>query len=217
MAVMYSMGKGLARMCFSAFARWEVQGVEAVPPRGRLLVVANHQSNADPPVVVASLPRRVRFLGKQELFNLPVLSTVMRAWGVYPMRRSGQDAEALRWILRTLEQEQAAVLFPEGTRSRRGMRKANHGVAFVALKANAPILPVGITGTENLQSFWRIPFPLCRIKVNIGQPFSLPDIEGRVEHAVLDSLTDMIMERVAALLPKEYRGVYGPVASRSGA
>ena len=216
MALLYNLGMNLARACFSTFGRWEVEGREAVPPRGRLLVVANHQSNADPAVLAAALPRQAWFLGKRGLFYGPVISAIMRAWGVHPMERDGRDSEALRWTLRTLEQEQMVVLFPEGTRSPQGMRKASRGVAFVALKAHASILPVGITGTENMRGILRILFPFCHIKANIGEPFSLPSIEGKLDAAVLDSLTEMIMLRVAVLLPPKYRGVYGQVTSQLG-
>ena len=215
MTVMYNLGVGLARACFTAFARWTVDGREGVPPRGRLLVVANHQSNADPPVVVASLSRRVWSVGKRGLFRGPVASALMRSWGVFPMDRDGRDTEALRWILQTLEQEQVVAIFPEATRSPHSMRKASRGAAFVAMTAHASILPIGITGTENIATMWRVPFPFCRINVNIGQPFSLPAIEGKLDNAILDSLTEMIMLRVAALLPEEYRGFYGQVASRT--
>ena len=214
MAVLYNIGTGLAKACFSTFARWDVEGREAVPPRGRLLVVANHQSNADPPVLVASLPRRVCFVGKRGLFRGPIVAAILRSCGVYPLNRDGRDTSPLRWILRTLGHEQAVALFPEGTRSPHGMRRAaTWGAAFVALKTHTPILPIGITGTERIPAMWRIPFPFCHIKVNIGQPFSLPAMEGKLDDAVLDSLTEMIMLRVAELLPEEYRGVYGRVTS----
>ncbi|MFH1140206.1 MAG: hypothetical protein V1724_00725, partial [Chloroflexota bacterium] len=74
-----------------------------------------------------------------------------------------------------------------------------------------------ITGTEKVHAMWRILFPFCRIRVRIGQPFSLPLIEGKPDDAIMDSLTQIIMLRIAALLPEEYRGVYGHVASRPSA
>ena len=78
----------------------------------------------------------------------------------------------------------------------------------LALKSNSAILPIGITGTEKLGSVVRVLNPTGKIQVNIGAPFSLPNIEGRPSKEVLTSLTDMIMERIAFLLPGEYRGVY---------
>ena len=208
MDVQYAIARVVGKVCLNVFGRFEVKGLEGVPPRGRLLVVANHLSNADPPVLVVSMPRRLWFVAKRSLFRGIIASWFMGIFG-HPMDRSGQDAGALRWMLRMLEDEQVIGIFPEGTRSHGPMKKAGHGVAYVALKSQATILPVGITGTENVPAVWRILFPFRRLTVNIGQPFSLPPIDGNVETPVLESLTDMIMGRVAALLPEEYRGVYG--------
>ena len=208
MDIRYMLVRITGKVCFNVFGRFEVKGLEGVPPRGRLLIVANHLSNVDPPVLVVSIPRRLWFVAKRGLFRGLIGAWFMRIFA-HPMDRSGQDADTLRWMLRMLEAEQTVGIFPEGTRSLGPMKKAGHGVAYVALKSQATILPIGITGTKNFNAIWRIPFPFRRFTVNIGQPFSLPTIEGNVETPVLESLTDMIMQRVAALLPEEYRGVYG--------
>lgn len=215
MAVLYHTGVAMARVAFRVFGRFEVRGVEAVPPRGPLIVVANHLSNADPPVVVAAVPRRLFIMGKRGLFANRLVAKILKDIGVYPLDRDGKDAPALRWALKLLERDQALLLFPEGTRSRDArMHKAHNGVAYVALRSQAPILPVAIAGSEHIHSLLRVPFPLCRMRVWIGQPFTLPHIQGAVSHEVLEGLTEMIMLRIAAMLPESYRGFYAsPQAS----
>jgi len=107
-----------------------------------------------------------------------------------------------------LAQDHTVVLFPEGSRSPdHSMQKGLPGAAYIAIKSQATILPVGIVGTEKFSSR-RMMFPFARIGVNIGQPFTLPLIEGRPSHEVLQSMADMMMSRIATLLPEKYRGVY---------
>ena len=198
----------LQGLALRVFADWRVTGQENVPPWGPLIVVANHQSNFDSTLLSTSVPRRTWFLAKDVLFRWPLVSWFFRSYGAYPLARSGADVGAYRWALRQLERDRAIVLFPEGTRTVGGMRKAHSGVALLALKSQAPILPVGITGTERLGSILRVFNPTGRITVSIGAPFSLPLIEGKPSKELLDSLTDMIMQRIAVLLPATYRGVY---------
>ena len=215
MSILYALGKGYGRFCFSTFVRWEVEGREAAPPNGRLLVVANHLANPDTPVLVAAIPRKVHFLAHEGLFHNPIAAAAFRSWGVHPLTRQGKDFAAMRWALQSLEREEAVGLFPEGTRSPEGMRKALSGIAYIAMKSQAPILPVGITGTEKIPGYWRIAFAFHKIRVTIGSPFTLPTVEGRLDRPVLDSLTELIMLRIAALLPEGYRGVYGTATGRS--
>jgi len=204
----YQCFANLAKVCLTSFAKWEVHGGNAVPPRGRLIVVANHLSYADPGLLAASIPRHIKFVAKQELFSNPITGPFLRSWGAHPATRDNSDMRALRWLISKLEEENVVGIFPEGTRSPKGMRTGAKGLAYLALKTQATILPVGIIGSENIKGALRVVFPFCRVTVNIGQPFSLPLIDGRVRGDVLQSLTDMIMARVASLLPEDYRGVY---------
>jgi len=120
-------------------------------------------------------------------------------------------------MLQMLERGEAVVIFPEGTRSSGGLRRPLSGVAMLHLRSQAPILPVAITGTEHLGPPWRVFFPTGTIGVRIGQPFTLPSIEGKLSRTQLAQLTDMIMQRVAQLLPPRYRGVYAEAGTAPAA
>ena len=187
---------------------WQVSGIENVPPVGPLIIVANHQSYFDPTLLSTSLPRKIVFLAKSELFKGFIASWFLRSYGAFPLNRDSSDIRAYRWALNHLSHDGAVVLFPEGTRTNGSMRKAHTGVARIALKSSAPLLPIGITGTERIQGTARIFSPTGRIKMNVGSVFSIPSIDGNPSREVLNSLTYMIMQRVAALLPSSYHGIY---------
>ena len=209
MPILYNIGVGVARACFTAFARFKVEEREAILPRGPLIVVSNHLSNADPAVVSAAIRRRLFFLAKRDLFANWWASAILRDLGAYPIGRDGKGTAALLWVLNLLKRDQVILSFPEGTRSLDAqMQKVLPGTAYIALKSQAPILPVGITGTEKIPGLWRVAMPLCTIRVRIGQPFTVPAIEGKPSRELLQHLADTIMYRVSALLPEHYRGYY---------
>ena len=198
----------LQRLTLRLFADYAVEGVEHVPPAGPLIVVANHQSNMDPPLLGASLRRRINFLAKDNMFRGPLVTWFLRSYGAFPLNREGADIKAYRWALKKLEEGRALVIFPEGTRNPGGMRKGLPGVVQLAIRSNAPLLPVGITGTEGIGHWIRVINPTGRIRVNIGTVFYLPSIEGKPSKQVMESLSEMIMYRIATLLPETYHGVY---------
>lgn len=199
----------LQKIVLKLFADYQVEGHQNVPPMGPLIIVANHQSNFDPTLVSTSIPRRVRFLAKEGIFQGgPIGRWFLRSYGAFPVDRERPDIGAYRWSLDQIAQDRAIVVFPEGTRNPGQMGRAHSGVARLALKTQAPLLPVGITGTERLGTFLRVFNPTGKIRVNIGSAFTLPSIEGKPDKELLGSLTDMVMERVAALLPASYQGVY---------
>ena len=208
MSWIYRAGRAATRFCLTFFGRLEVTGQECVPPYGPLIVVSNHLSYNDPPALFASLPRSLNYLGKVELFSNPVKRTVMRWVGVFPLDRSRIGVDGMRTALELLAQDRVLVIFPEGRISLdKTLERAKVGAAFLAIKSQAPILPVGISGTEKFPP-WRMIFPFRRYRVNIGPPFTPPVLEGRVGREAINGVAEMMMNRIAVLLPEEYRGVY---------
>ena len=208
----YWFGRMFSRTLMRTFGHIEVVGKENIPPFGPLIVAPNHQSNADPPLVAGVFDRPLYFMGKRGLFANAFVSYFMRGFHVYPVDRNGRDVGALTWAIRLLEQDRAVVVFPEGVRSPKALKPAEGGVTYLALRSRAPIVPVAITGTERIPSYIRTGFHFQRLKVVIGQPFTLPEIEGPITRPlprhVLESMSNMIMERIAQLLPPDYRGDY---------
>ena len=206
--LLYRFGQWLARFCFRVFGRLDIAGAECVPQYGPLIVACNHLSLNDPPLLVAAIPRPLFFIGKQELFKNPIARFCMRAFHVSPFDRSAAGIDAVRVLMQNLDRDRAVVIFPEGHRSPdHTLQKGLLGVVYLALKSQAPILPVAVTGTQTFP-IWRIPFPFRRLKASIGPPFTLPVIEGNPSKAVMSSLLDLVMGRIADQLPPEFRGVY---------
>ena len=208
MGVIYETSNVLFKGAMRIFGDLKVEGRECVPPNGPLIIVSNHQSNIDPPLLAASIPRHITFMAKRGLFHNPIASRFLEAYGAFPINQNSHDLTAIQQSLAILSKDGALGIFPEGTRSPGAMRKGLPGIALIALRSEAPILPVGITGTEVIGPPWQIAIPRGRFMVKIGQPFSLPSIDGKVGREQLEALTTMIMERVASLVVRSYRGVY---------
>lgn len=196
-----------AALTFIYCRRYEAEGGSHVPASGGVIVVSNHLNNADPPMIQRALPRYVCFMAKKEMIEAPIIGPLFRAWGAFPVRRGEADLHALREACRVVQSGEMLMMFPEGTRSRTGKLGEGHpGTAIIARRTGAPILPVAITGTENIKwpgIFWR-PRSVRRIHVTIGEPFTLAAGE-RTNSETLRADADEIMRHIAALLPNEYR------------
>jgi 1-acyl-sn-glycerol-3-phosphate acyltransferase len=215
-----------ARIGLGSLTRVSVSGsLDRIPNTGPLILAANHLSNADG-VLIAGwlmpvLGRRIHWLGKQEMVRWPVAGEILRRSGVHPVDRGTADVEAFRLARRILDESHVLIVFPEGTRSSTGgLQRAKDGLAALALRTGAPILPIAITGTDRFWPRHSYPHPGGRVTLHVGEAFNLPHemTDSPDRRAAKAAATSLIMHRIAELLPPRYRGVYGaPLEDVAGA
>lgn len=167
----YFILRVVAWLLFKIPFRLKIEGKENIPASGPLIVAANHKSYLDPIVLALVFRRRIFFMAKSELFKIPLFNWVIRSLGAFSVERKEADRGAYRKALEVLSEGKILGLFPEGTRIRHSvLGPLESGVALIAVRSGAPILPVGIIGTDKVMPDGsRIP-RLPRIKVAIGDP-----------------------------------------------
>lgn len=211
MTLVYDCCNLIMRGLLLAFSRLDVTGKENVPREGPLILVSNHLNLADPPLLGAVCPRPITFMAKDELFRHPLAAPVVKLYGAFPVKRNKPDRQAIRGALAVLERQGVLGLFPEGRRNPlNGLGRAEAGVALIASLAQTAIVPVAITGTEEIEGLGVI-IRRPRIRVRFGTPFTLPAADRRIGGRTLSALADEIMRSISAMLPPRYRGVYADV------
>jgi 1-acyl-sn-glycerol-3-phosphate acyltransferase len=204
----------IARTLLSLAARVRVEGLVDLPREGPLIVVANHISNADPPLVAGwltpALGRKMHILAKQSLFVGPI-SPVLRSLGATPVRAGGSDIEAYRTAMGILDRGEVLCIFPEGTRSMTGvLGEPKPGVAMLATRSGVPILPVGVSGSDQfLGRGRRLPRFGSRITLRVGRPFTVALDPGRSRRESVAAASDEIMGHIAVLVDERHRGRFG--------
>ncbi|MGD0112532.1 MAG: lysophospholipid acyltransferase family protein [Armatimonadota bacterium] len=206
-APLYAMARVFLRAFFRLFNRWEVVGRERVPAEGGVLLIANHTSYVDPPIVGTASPRPVNFMAKAELFRIPVLGWLIRRTHAFPVRRDTTDREALRRAIRLLRDGRVLLVFPEGTRSPDGrVMEAEQGAAFIALSAGAHVVPVAIDGADRVLPRHSPIVRPGKLRVAFGEPVDLSQLCGqRLTREVLGQASERMMEALRGLLPPERR------------
>ncbi len=187
-----------------ALVPMEVTGLDRVPRSGGYIIASNHINWKDPPWIEFAFGVPIRYMAKQEVFDLPVLGGILRGIGCFPVRRGEADRRAIATALRVLQAGLPLGFFPEGHRSESGvLLRAHPGIALLALRSGAPIVPVGVSGTKGARIgvFWR-----RDVRIAIGKPFRARDLpEAAGDH---QAVADAIMRHIAALIPPEMRGPY---------
>jgi 1-acyl-sn-glycerol-3-phosphate acyltransferase len=218
--ILIRLAAAIARIVLSLAARVRVEGLHDLPRHGPLIVVGNHLSNADPPLVVGwltpALGRPMHILAKEALFVGPV-GALLRSQGVTPVRSGGSDMEAFRVARGVLERGEVLCIFPEGTRSRTGqMQDPKPGVAMLATRTGAPILPVGISGADRfIAPGQRLPRLRAPITLRVGRPFTVAVDASLTRRQALARASDEIMGRIAALVEPRHRGRFEPQADEA--
>jgi 1-acyl-sn-glycerol-3-phosphate acyltransferase len=189
---------GLVSLPFvKALYRLQARGLEHLP-EGGFVLAANHTSSFDPwQLGIPLFPdRQLRFMAKSELFN-PVLAPILRGVGAFKVRRGEGDVEAIKTAAQLAREGEIVVMFPEGTRQKKGLRKkhtarAHTGAARIALNAGVPLVPAAISGTDRLRR-------LQRLRVAYGRPVDLSDLDGMELKEASTILTDRLMDAIEEL------------------
>jgi 1-acyl-sn-glycerol-3-phosphate acyltransferase len=184
----YDIASGLLRVIFVTVFHARAYGVENIPREGALIMACNHLSYLDPPALCFS-PRRISFMAKKELFEIPVLGPLISAVGAYPVDRQGSAKSAIKRSLAVLQDGGTVGIFPEGTRNLEGDVQPQTGVALLAALSGAPVLPVCVLGGSRALRWGN------KMKVAYGKPLSL----ARDRKATRDDLAKFTQEVMSAI------------------
>lgn len=200
----YSVIKAIALFLLKVFFSIEAKGRKNVPKEGGLIVISNHCSKMDPVLIGAVFPRKLYYMGKEELFKIPFLRSLITSLGAFPVKRGEGDLRALSKIIELVVRGEAVLLFPEGSRSEDGeVKDFMHGASYVAFKASAPVLPVAVKGSfEAMPKGQYLPKP-TKIKVRFGEVLYFKgEGSGNLKEGV-KAFTTCLRDRVIKLLRDE--------------
>lgn len=194
---------------FRVYLRLQGIGGAELPRSGPLLLAANHRSFLDPFVIGALVRRPVYYVAKRELFQRRLQAWLLRGLGAFPIDRGRSDEEAMRTAKEILARGECVLIFPEGTRVRRGPLGApRRGVGRLALETSAPVVPVAVIGTEGVRRGWRI--RPRRVRVRFGRVMRLPRLQE-----VSPSLAAAATGRVWACVALQWEWLGGQAPPRA--
>jgi 1-acyl-sn-glycerol-3-phosphate acyltransferase len=183
--MIYAICRVLARTLYTLVYRLEARGVSNVPASGPVVLCCNHISLQDPITLATWLNRKVYYMAKEELFRIPILRTIIRYFGAFPVKRGGVSKEAVRTAITFLREGKMLGIFPEGTRNRT-LGEGKRGAVTMAMRAGAKVVPVALIGNYR---------PFTKMIVVYGEPLDLTPYNGDTEAA-----TEAIMSCIREML-----------------
>jgi len=197
----YRLGHLLSRALFRLLGHWQVHGRENVPQTGGAVIAANHVSYLDPPAVGSGLRRNCYYMGKKELFRIPIFAPLIRLCGCFPVDREKQDKGAVRAAVNLLKEGNLLAIFPEGGRSPDGtLQEAGIGAALIANRAGVPIVPAVVRGTYEALPTGARWLRRADISVTYGEPMSSSSPDGKKANKErLQEITDRLIAEIARL------------------
>lgn len=199
----------IAWRVFARIDRTRISGLENLPATGPAILMINHIAFIDPILVLGNLPRNIVPMAKAEVYRVPIWGVFPKLWDVIPVHREELDRRALERALEVLAAGEVILIAPEATRHP-ALGQAKEGIAYIAHKSGAPIVPVAIEnspGYPTLLGPWNARQPGAYFQ--LGRPFRFKPVVGRFRRERLRQMTDEAMYRLAAMLPDHRRGHYG--------
>ena len=206
----------VARVLYLILGRVDVSGLENIPRGTAYLAAINHTSIFDAPLMLAFWPESISAIGAADVFDKPVQGQIVALYGATPVHRGAYDRALIDDMLVTLRSGRPLLIAPEGGRSHQpAMRRARPGIAYIVEETGVPVVPVGIFGATDDFLKRGLQFQRPPIGMRVGRPFQLPPLEGRGEarRESRQRNADLVMRRIAELLPPEYHGVYAAGSS----
>ncbi len=189
-------------------ARLNVEGLHHIPSYGAAIIAFNHLGHLDSLLVVALAPRAPECIALADLMSVPGTNLALRAYGVILIHRDQYDRQVIRAAMDVLKRGALLALAPEARQSpTAALEQGREGAAYLALKSGAPVVPVGITGTQHVYSAWR-ERTRPSIHVNVGAPFHVAAQAGAHQRQSIQAAHSIIMQHIAQLLPQAYRGYW---------
>lgn len=199
--MLYAFGKALSWLSAKLIGRMTVIGRENVPREGGVMVCGNHVSYADPPVLGAACPRRLHYMAKIELFQIPVLGKLIEWVGAFPVQQRTADRAALKKAIEYLGKGEVVGMFPEGQRIFGGqLGEPLPGVGMIVLRAKAPVIPAALINTDKFLPPHKLLPKFSRIKVVFGKPIDLSDLYDQPGREAVEQVGKRIMAAIGELI-----------------